>query len=111
MGEFEKNKDRTIQVVLKRPSDKGKVFSNISNLKDVKGETKKGYSIREHLPEALAEERRRFDQLKYMNRKQPTIAQRLELSFKKGTIRVKDSPLVQPYKALTGAENPADVQR
>ena len=90
MGSFKKGSHRQLLVKFRKHADKSKVFANLKNLKGVKAETGKRFTIRDHLPEKEAEERKRFDQYKYINRRLPTNATKLELTFKKGKTLVND---------------------
>ena len=104
MGAFRKGSHRPILVKLANKSDKGKIFGNVKNLKGVNAEHGKRFSIRDHLPEPLAEEKKRFEQYRYLNNKQPTTAHRLELSFKKHSMYVGDKKFEKPIKVPTTKE-------
>ena len=100
MGKFRPKQTRPILVTLANRKDKGKIFGNLKNLKGIKAEAGKHYTVKDHLPKRQGEERKRFEQYKYINRTLPTTAQRLELSFKKGKMKVGeklyDKPLTMP---------------
>ena len=73
------------------PVTRGKFLEDFPTSKICKKEERKEaykIKIKEDLPEALGEDRKRFEQMKYMNRKLPTTAQKLTLSFQKNQIQV-----------------------
>ena len=66
---------------------KGLIYKNASKLKDKKNAKGKGYRITDHLPEELAEEQRRLQQIMKQNRTLSSATQ-LPMQLKKGKLTI-----------------------
>ena len=74
--------DKWITVVLKNPSNKGKIFACVKNLKGKKNGNGKSFQIRDNKSQRIQEENRRNKEIKKMNDK-ATVAEQLQLTLEK----------------------------
>ena len=100
-----KGENRPLLVKLKAPREKGKVYKNTKELKGVKNVKGKGYKIRDQLPARSQAESNRQKNIVWQNNKKDSVAEKLELSFKRGKLNVGHFPYV---KAIA-APSPGDV--
>ena len=67
----------TLQVTLENPKDKGIIFKNVKNLKDVKNNHDGYYSVNDHLTYERQEEQRRYRTIKKLNAGLPVTDRRM----------------------------------
>ena len=85
------SKNKPMVIKLSNAQNKGQIYANVSNLKDVKNSKGKGYRVMDHLPEELAEEQVRARQVFAVNKGQ-VEGNKTDMSFKKGKLIVNNEP-------------------
>ena len=78
-------------VCFRSSASKQTVFDNVKNLKGIKNSKQRGYSIKSHLPDKLAEEDQRKRQILMANKKLP-VPQRMKVQLKKGQLTIAGKP-------------------
>ena len=81
-----KGEYRTIVVQLNKSRDKGIIYKNAKNLKDITNEENKSYQIREHLSAKKFAEKQRENQIRGKNSRR--TADKLAISFEKRRLKV-----------------------
>ena len=96
--------DKAIVAVLSKTRDKGLVFKNVSNLKNVTNHDGKPYRIENQLPGDMSEREARHRDLVRKNRKLQGSADQLSMSLKKGVLTVDETVYKKQVKAPSVAE-------
>ena len=109
---FKSEKFDNITVKLTNPGDKKTVFEHVKNLKGKKNKAGKFYSVDNQNNSRMKENRRRNKEIIKLN-KNLSVAQKLELSIKKGVMMqttVEDSETVEkPYRGNIQRPNHIDA--
>ena len=84
------------------PTMKGKIFANLKHLKGIKNHQNRPFKVADHLPEELAEEQQRFQQIIMANKKLATGDQQ-KMTMKKGKLIIGHNE----YKPRITAPNTA----
>ena len=82
-----KGANRPMVIRLSSTSAKGRIYSNVSNLKNKKNEDEKAFKVIDHLPEELAEKQQHNAQIVAQN-KQLSTADQLIMKIKKGKLSI-----------------------
>ena len=82
--------DRPMKVVLKTPKDKGLIFGNAKNLKDLTNLNDKLYFVDDQLTAKRNAERNRLRQIVATNQAMKSMADQLKMSFEKKKLIVND---------------------
>ena len=98
-------KNRPLRVVLQNQRDKGIIYKNVSNLKNVTNDRGKKYQIRDQLPVKTAEVNNRHKDLMWQNNKKINTADYLEMSLNKGNLTVCG----QKYRKLVVAPTAKEI--
>lgn len=96
-------KTRPMVAKLKDTADKAKIFSKVSNLKQINKGRQKPYFVTDQLPEAMAEKKRYNHYLKMQNLKLPD-AQQLPVAYDRGVLSFDAKPYQPPIKPLSPAQ-------
>ena len=96
--------NRPILMEMADPTVKSKIFKSATNLKGAKNAQEKPYSLNDHLPEPLAEEKRQANMFIKHNRSKPST-ERITLAMKKGTLQEENVP----YKPQIITLQPLDL--
>ena len=79
-------RDRAISVILQRAQDKGIIYKNTPNLKDVVNHVNRPYRIDDQLPGRFQEQKQRMRKLRYKNDKVQGAGEKLDMTMKKGKL-------------------------
>ena len=92
-----KGDNRAMRIVLQNPRDKGRIYANASNLKDVKNNLDKSYFLYDQLTAKKKAHKDRQRQLFGAN-KNMSVAEQLDMQFKKGELLIENQPYVKSIK-------------
>ena len=95
--------NRPLLVKLSSAASKSVIYSNVSNLKDVKNKNGKNYQISDHLPEEMNEQSRRSRQIWAANKSLPRESQ-TAMTFKKGQLKVNNAPYKKKVEEISGKD-------
>ena len=97
LGAYKDGKIRPLMVVFRDANEKNKIRSNWKNLKGVKNSQGKYYRYKDQTSAASDENDKRINEVKYWNRKK-TVAARLEMTVKKGTLTIGEEEDKEVYR-------------
>ena len=100
MGKYVSGKCRPLVMIFANANEKSKIYEYWKNMKGKKNAKGYKYKFKEQKPARMTEEDNRINEIKYKNRKKKTIAQRLELSIKKGQLYVGQEENKVKYEKL-----------
>ena len=96
-----KGTDRPLLIILKSPGEKGKVFKNVKNLKDVRNDNNKKYQVRNHYTAKGNAHETQINHLMWKNKSKRSTAEHLEMTVKNGHIHINDVLFKSPITAPT----------
>ena len=107
-----KGKKRPIKVMLKNTGDKGLIYTNAKKLQEKKNSKGGGYRIEDELPPKQRETRKKHRNIAWRNKN--SVANKLEMSLKKGKLTVNEQPyqssIVQPDKHKLLKLSPEEIK-